>query len=79
MVFATIEDETGIANVVVWPAVIERDRAALIGASLLVVKGRIQRSVEGVVHVMADRLGDRSAALRDLDEHATVPASRDFR
>jgi len=79
VVFATIEDETGVANVVVWPAIIERYRRALIGSSLLLVTGRIQRSEEGVVHVIADRLDDRSAALQTLDENATVPASRDFR
>jgi error-prone DNA polymerase len=79
VVFATIEDETGVANVVVWPTVIERYRRALIGSSLVLVTGRIQRSEEGVVHVIADRLDDRSAALRELDEAATVPASRDFR
>jgi error-prone DNA polymerase len=79
VVFATIEDETGVANVVVWPAIIERYRRALIGSSLMLVTGRIQRSEEGVVHLIADRLDDRSAALRELDEHATVPASRDFR
>jgi error-prone DNA polymerase len=79
VVFATIEDETGVANVVVWPAIIERYRRALIGSSLMLVSGRIQRSEEGVVHVIADRLDDRSAALRMLDESASVPASRDFR
>jgi error-prone DNA polymerase len=78
VVFATIEDETGVANVVVWPAIIAKYRRALIGSSLVLVTGRIQRSEEGVVHVIADRLDDRSAALRELDEHATVPASRDF-
>ena len=46
VVFATIEDETGIANVVVWPAVIERYRRALVGSSLLLVTGRMQRSEE---------------------------------
>jgi error-prone DNA polymerase len=79
VVFATIEDETGIANVVIWPAVIERYRRALIGSSLLLVAGRIQRSEEGVVHVIADRLDDRTAALALLEEDATVPRSRDFR
>ena len=81
--FATIEDETGIANVVVWPAIIERYRRALIGSSLMLVTGRIQRSEEGVVHVVADRLDDRSAALRRLDRPAAMarsplPRSRDF-
>jgi error-prone DNA polymerase len=79
VVFATIEDETGISNVVIWPAVIERYRRALIGSSLLLVTGRIQRSEEGVVHLIADQLADRTAALALLEEDATVPRSRDFR
>jgi error-prone DNA polymerase len=68
VVFATIEDETGIANVVIWPAIIERFRREVVGSSLLFVRGRIQRSPEGVVHVVAEVLEDRSAALRHLDE-----------
>ena len=73
VVFATIEDETGIANVVVWPAISERDRSALLGASLLLVHGHVQRSPEGIVHVVADRLEDRSAALRRLDTEGLAP------
>ncbi len=79
VVFATIEDETGIANVVVWPAVIERYRRALVGSSLLLVTGKLQRSEEGVTHVIADRLDDRTSSLALLEETATVPRSRDFR
>ena len=89
VVFATIEDETGIANVVVWPAISERDRAALLGSSLLLVHGQVQRSPEGIVHIVAERLADRSAALRRLDaaegtrpqpsHNRPLPRSRDFR
>jgi error-prone DNA polymerase len=80
VVFATIEDETGIANVVCWPSVIERFRREVVGSSLLLVRGQIQRSPEGVVHVVAERLEDRSAALRRLDRAGgVVPRSRDFR
>jgi error-prone DNA polymerase len=80
VVFATIEDETGTANVVIWPAVIERHRREVVGASLLLVEGRVQRSEEGVVHVVADRLADRSAALHQLDAaDPHLPRSRDFR
>ena len=68
VVFATIEDETGIANVVIWPSLIEHDRRALIGSTLLLVDGRIQHSPEGVVHVVAERLTDRSASLSRLEE-----------
>ena len=73
VVFVTIEDETGIVNIVVWPAVTERDRRALLGSSLLLVRGKVQRSPEGIVHVIAERLIDRSAALLQLDS-ATFPA-----
>jgi error-prone DNA polymerase len=77
VVFVTIEDETGIANVVVWPAVVEQFRRALIGSALLLVEGRLQRSPEGVVHVVAERLKDRSAALRRLDQMAmAAPLAR---
>ncbi len=73
VVFATIEDETAIANVVVWPAIIERDRRALLGSALLLVHGTVQRSPEGIVHIVAERLEDRSAALRRLDEAGMAP------
>jgi error-prone DNA polymerase len=66
--FMTIEDETGIANLVVMPKVFERYRKVVMGARLILVQGRIQRSPEGVVHVLAHRLVDRSAALRRLAE-----------
>jgi error-prone DNA polymerase len=74
VVFATIEDETGIANVVIWPSVIERHRRALVASTLLLVDGRIQRSPEGVVHVVADTLADRSAELGRLE--APLPTAR---
>ena len=74
VVFVTIEDETGIANVVVWPSLTERNRRALVGSTLLLVDGRTQRSPEGVVHVVADRLADRSTSLHILEEDTTAPA-----
>jgi error-prone DNA polymerase len=75
VVFATIEDETGIANVVIWPSITEQFRSVVVGAALLLVHGRIQRSPEGIVHLVAERLEDRSAALRRLDEveHDPLP------
>jgi error-prone DNA polymerase len=72
VVFITIEDETGVANIVVWPAVIERDRRALLGSSLLLVHGCVQRSPEGIVHIVAEGLQDRTVELRRLD-HAGMP------
>jgi error-prone DNA polymerase len=67
VVFMTVEDETGIANAVIWPAVLERNRVVVMGARLVVVHGRIQRH-EDIIHVVADRLEDESEWLRLLDE-----------
>jgi error-prone DNA polymerase len=66
--FITIEDETGVANLVVMPKVFERYRRMAMGARLLTVEGRIQKSPEGVTHILAYRLADRSAELRRLAE-----------
>jgi hypothetical protein len=62
VLFITLEDETGIANLVVWPQTFEKFRGVVIGASMLAVRGRIQR--EGaVVHLVAHQLTDLSADL----------------
>ena len=66
VVFMTIEDETGIANSVIWPKVLERMRKVVMGARLVVVHGRVQRH-EDIIHVVAERLEDRSDWLRLLD------------
>jgi len=72
VIFATLEDETGQVNVIVWKAVAEAWRRPLLGARLLEVAGRVQR--EGtVVHLVAERMADRSALLGALDVR-----SRDF-
>ena len=67
VVFMTIEDETGIANSVIWPNVLERERKVVMGARLVVVHGRIQRH-EDIIHVVAARLEDRSDWLHLLTE-----------
>ncbi len=73
VVFVTLEDETGAINVIVWPAVAEAQRRALLGASLLTVYGIWQR--EGPVrHLVARTLVDHSALLQGL-----APPSRNFR
>ena len=72
VVFATIEDETGIANIVIWPSLMDRFRRAIIGSSLLLVHGKVQRSPEGIVHVVAELLEDRSALLRRLGESELI-------
>jgi error-prone DNA polymerase len=67
VVFMTIEDETGVANSVIWPNVLERERKVVMGARLLVVHGRVQRH-EDIIHVVAERLEDRSDWLSLLTE-----------
>jgi error-prone DNA polymerase len=69
VVFMTIEDETGVANSVIWPNVLERMRKVVMGARLVVVHGRIQRH-QDIIHVVAERLEDRSDWLRLLSEDA---------
>lgn len=62
VIFATIEDETGVANIIVWPKVFQRFRRIVMGARLIGVRGRLQRE-QGVIHVVADRLVDMSPRL----------------
>ena len=65
VIFTTLEDETGVANAVVWTHVFQRYRKVVLKASLLGVVGKLQR--EGlVIHVVADRLIDLSARLEEL-------------
>ena len=88
VVFVTIEDETGTANVVIWASLLEQFRSAILGASVLGVQGHVQRSVEGIVHLVAEVLENRTGELRLVEESAAVgshargdelPRSRDFR
>ncbi len=67
-IFITLEDETGVVNIVLWARRFEAFRRVVMGARLLVVEGRVQKSPEDVVHLMAERLWDRSDALRLLAE-----------
>ena len=70
VVFMTLEDETGIANIVVWPKVLQRFRKEVMGARLVLVEGYIQSSPEKVVHLIAERLFDRSRDLTGLADDA---------
>ncbi|MBR0738351.1 error-prone DNA polymerase [Bradyrhizobium liaoningense] len=66
VVFMTLEDETGIANVVVWPKIMEQYRKEVMGARLILVEGYIQSSPEKVTHLIAQRMIDRSHDLVGL-------------
>ena len=68
VVFATLSDEAGVANVVVWPKLVEVYRREVMGARLMLVEGKVQRSPEGVVHLVAARIFDRSHELHRLSE-----------
>ncbi|TPG15703.1 error-prone DNA polymerase [Sphingomonas oligophenolica] len=65
-IFVTIEDETGVTNGLMWARDFEDNRRAVMAARLMVLEGVIQRSEEGVVHLMAKRAYDRTDELRRL-------------
>jgi error-prone DNA polymerase len=74
-IFITLSDETGVCNVVVWARLFENFRKEVMGARLLLAEGRMQKSPEGVVHLMAERLVDRSADLRILSGETLAPVT----
>jgi error-prone DNA polymerase len=65
VIFMTLEDETGVANAIVWPQVFETFRPIVLGARLVCVSGRLQNE-SGVIHVVADRLDDLTPLLQRL-------------
>ena len=67
VMFITLEDETGIANLVVWAKIFEKYRRVVLSASMLAVRGRIQREGE-VVHLVAHHLADLSTELASVGE-----------
>ncbi|MGE8940856.1 error-prone DNA polymerase [Leptospira interrogans] len=69
VVFMTIEDETGIANAVIWSNTLERYRKVVMGARLILVRGRIQKH-QDIIHVVSARLEDRSGRLVELLEES---------
>lgn len=93
-VFITLEDETGVVNALMWARIFEQQRGAVMSARLMVIEGEVQHSKEGVVHLMAQRVHDRTPMLTHLDDmpqdHAPprraghprdvriLPRSRDF-
>ncbi|WP_425462536.1 OB-fold nucleic acid binding domain-containing protein [Martelella lutilitoris] len=65
VMFITLEDETGVANLVVWAKVFEKYRRTVLGSGMLGVKGRVQREGE-VVHIVARELIDLSGELASV-------------
>jgi error-prone DNA polymerase len=68
VIFVTLEDETGITNIVLWARMLEQFRREVMSARLMQVEGVVEKSTEGVVHVVARRVIDRTAELARLSE-----------
>ncbi len=68
----SLEDESGVLNLIIWPKVLERYRDAVLGSNLMVVKGRLQNE-QGGIHVVAEKVEDYSAWIGRLPT-----SSRDF-
>jgi error-prone DNA polymerase len=67
VIFMTLEDDCGIANIVVWPKIFEAHRRIVLGGRMVAVEGKLQR--EGlVIHVIAERITDLTPLLRTLGE-----------
>ncbi|MBP2449851.1 error-prone DNA polymerase [Rhizobium leguminosarum] len=77
VMFMTIEDETGVANIVVWPSLFEKQRRVVLGSAMMAINGKIQRE-GGVVHLVAQRMFDLTTDLASLGERDTfrVPTGR---
>ena len=65
VIFATLEDETGIANIIVWPKTFERFRPVVMGAKLMAVTGKVQKEGQ-VIHIVSSQLADESWRLAAL-------------
>jgi error-prone DNA polymerase len=85
VIFMTIEDETGVANIVLWPDIFARFRRQAVGSRVLGVIGKVQRDQSGyVIHVIAERLVDLSRRLDSLNQpliprEMAAPDSRERR
>ena len=67
VLFITIEDETGVANIILWPDRFEAQRRTVMSSAMISVKGRVQR--EGsVIHIVADLIVDHTALLRRVGD-----------
>ena len=65
--FITLEDETGIANAIVWQRDFERQRRTIMASAMIVAHGRLQ--IEGkVIHIITDRIEDATPLLRQVGD-----------
>jgi error-prone DNA polymerase len=78
VMFITLEDETDIANLIVWPSLFERQRSIILGAHMMACRGKVQRA-NGVIHLVAEHLLDQTELLDGLsgrDQAFDLPAGR---
>ena len=78
VVFMTIEDETGVANLIVWPSLFDQQRRLILGSAMVACRGRVQKEGD-VIHVVAGELFDLSELLRSVgqrDDKFPVPLAR---
>jgi error-prone DNA polymerase len=71
-IFITIEDETGVVNALLWARDFERQRRAVMASRLMIIEGHLQRSKEGVAHLMAKTVTDGSHYLSTLSDSAAI-------
>ncbi len=67
-IFVTMEDETGVVNALIWARLFETFRREVMAARLMEVEGTVEKSIEGVLHIMVRKVVDRSAELSRLSE-----------
>jgi error-prone DNA polymerase len=72
VLFVTIEDETGHANLILWPSVFEAQRRLVLTAGMIACRGKLQREGE-VTHVIAEHLTDLSGLLREVGQRDDKP------
>ena len=65
----TLEDETGVANAIVWPKIFEQYRPVVMGARLVKIRGRLQ-SQNGVIHTVVEHIEDITSMLGLLQKEA---------
>src|SRR5690606_21269312 len=78
VMFITIEDETGVANLVVWPDIYEKHRRVILGSSMIAAQGCVQREGD-VVHLVAAKLfdlSDRLGRIGEKDDAFPLPHGR---
>ena len=77
-VFITLEDESGVSNLLLWASRFEKMRRPVMAARLMLATGEVQRSVEGVTHLMTTRVEDYTFMLDEITVHQSpdVPMAR---